>query len=76
MTINFLSHVTRLWHCAAGIHFKFRPGQSQYGELAHPYSLLADSKLEGKILHDRLRTQYSLILIHHYRNHPIDPPLF
>jgi len=54
MSINFLSHVTRLWHCAAYIHFQFRPGQSQYGELDLPYSLPADSKVEGKTLHDCL----------------------
>jgi len=74
MSINFLSHVTRLWHCAADIHFKFRPGRSQYGELAFPYSLLADSKVEGKTLHDRLCPQYFLILIHHYHNQTIDDP--
>jgi len=72
MSINFLSRVTRLWHCAGGICFKFRPGQSQYGELALPYSLLAESRVEGKTLHDRLFPQYFLNLFRHYHNHPID----
>jgi hypothetical protein len=71
MSINFLSHVTPLWHCAGGINFKFRPVQPQYLQVSFlPYSLLADSRLECKTIHDRLYPQYFLIFIHHYHNHP------
>jgi hypothetical protein len=39
-------------------------------ELSLLYSLLADSRVEGKTLHDRLCPQFFLIFIHNYHNHP------